>query len=161
MAGSVNKVILVGNLGADPEIKAKRTGGKVAQFRIATSDTWRDKTTGERKQKTEWHTIAVFSDGLVEVVEKYLKKGAKVYVEGKLATNKWTDQAGVERYSTSVNVEAFGGTITMLDSNGTGRPPHAADQAGDDDGRPGVAPRGSAQRTAANPNADMDDDIPF
>lgn len=158
MAGSVNKVILVGNLGKDPEIKTSRLGTKVAQFSIATSDTWRDKDTGDRKEKTEWHQVFTSNEALVKVIEQYLKKGAKVYVEGKLVTNKWTDQAGVERYSTNVQIPPFGGVLTMLSSNGSGRPPHAADSMGEDDQtRFGAGP----QRTAANPNADMDDDIPF
>ena len=113
MAGSVNKVILVGNLGRDPEIRSTQDGREVANFTVATSDSWKDKNTGERKEKTEWHRIVVFNDKLVGIVKNYLKKGAKVYVEGQLQTRKWTDQSGVEKYSTEVVLQGFGGTLTM------------------------------------------------
>ena len=119
MAGSVNKVILIGNLGADPEIRSFQNGGKVANLRIATSETWKDKNTGERREKTEWHTVALFSEGLVRVAEQYLKKGSKVYIEGKLQTRKWQDQSGADRYSTEVVVQ-MGGTLTMLDGRSDG-----------------------------------------
>lgn len=115
MAGSVNKVILVGNLGADPEIRTFSNGGRVANLRIATSESWKDRTSGERKEKTDWHTVAIFADGLVGVVEKYLRKGSKVYVEGKLQTRKWQDQSGNDRYSTEVVIQNYGGTLEMLD----------------------------------------------
>ncbi len=115
MAGSLNKVMLIGNLGADPEIRSFQNGGKVANLRIATSETWKDKATGERKEKTEWHTVAIFSEGLVGVVERYLKKGSKVFVEGKLQTRKWQDQQGQDRYSTEIVIQGLGGTLTMLD----------------------------------------------
>jgi single-strand DNA-binding protein len=115
MAGSLNKVMLIGNLGADPEIRSFQNGGKVANLRIATSETWKDKATGERKEKTEWHTVAIFSEGLVSVVERYLKKGSKVFVEGKLQTRKWQDQQGQDRYSTEIVIQGLGGTLTMLD----------------------------------------------
>ena len=115
MAGSLNKVMLIGNLGADPEIRSFQNGGKVANLRIATSEQWKDKTTGERKEKTEWHTVAIFSEGLVSVVERYLKKGSKVFVEGKLQTRKWQDQNGQDRYSTEIVIQGLGGTLTMLD----------------------------------------------
>ncbi len=115
MAGSLNKVMIIGNLGADPEIRSFQNGGKVANLRIATSETWKDKNTGERKEKTEWHTVAVFSEGLVGVVERYLKKGSKVFVEGKLQTRKWQDQSGADRYSTEIVIQGLGGTLTMLD----------------------------------------------
>ena len=115
MAGSLNKVMLIGNLGADPEIRTFNNGGKVANLRIATSEQWKDRQTGERKEKTEWHTVAIFSEGLVSVVERYLKKGSKVFVEGKLQTRKWQDQNGQDRYSTEIVIQGLGGTLTMLD----------------------------------------------
>ena len=120
MAGSLNKVMLIGNLGADPEIRSFQNGGRVANLRIATSENWKDKNTGERREKTEWHTVAIFSDGLVNVVERYLKKGSKVFVEGKLQTRKWQDQNGQDRYSTEVVIQGLGGTLTMLDGRGDG-----------------------------------------
>ena len=115
MAGSLNKVMLIGNLGADPEIRSFQNGGKVANLRIATSETWKDRNTGERQERTEWHTVAIFSEGLVSVVERFLKKGSKVYIEGKLQTRKWQDQNGQDRYSTEVVLRGFDGTLTMLD----------------------------------------------
>ncbi len=120
MAGSLNKVMLIGNLGADPEIRSFQNGGRVANLRIATSENWKDKNTGERREKTEWHTVAIFSEGLVNVVERYLKKGSKVFVEGKLQTRKWQDQSGNDRYSTEVVIQGLGGTLTMLDGRGDG-----------------------------------------
>ena len=120
MAGSLNKVMLIGNLGADPEIKSFQNGGKVANLRIATSETWKDRNTGERQERTEWHTVAIFSEGLVSVVENYLRKGSKVFVEGKLQTRKWQDQQGNDRYSTEVVLRGFDGTLTMLDGRGEG-----------------------------------------
>jgi single-strand DNA-binding protein len=120
MAGSLNKVMLIGNLGADPEIRSFQNGGKVANLRIATSESWKDRQTGERKEKTEWHTVAIFSEGLVSVVERYLKKGSKVFVEGKLQTRKWQDQSGQDRYSTEIVIQGLGGTLTMLDGPGGG-----------------------------------------
>lgn len=120
MAGSLNKVMLIGNLGADPEIRTFGNGGKVANLRIATSEQWKDRQTGERKEKTEWHTVAIFSEGLVGVVERYLKKGSKVFVEGKLQTRKWQDQNGQDRYSTEIVIQGLGGTLTMLDGAGGG-----------------------------------------
>ena len=118
MAGSVNKVILVGNLGADPEVRTLPSGGKVAQLSVATSESWRDKNTGERKERTEWHRVVIFSEGLVRVVEQYLRKGSKVYLEGTLQTRKWTDQSGQERYTTEVVLQGFNATLTMLDGRG-------------------------------------------
>ncbi len=115
MAGSLNKVMLIGNLGQDPEVRSFQNGGRVANLRIATSETWKDKNTGERQERTEWHTVAIFSDGLINVVENYLKKGSKVFVEGKLQTRKWQDQQGNDRYSTEVVLRGFDGTLTMLD----------------------------------------------
>ncbi|MGC1261577.1 MAG: single-stranded DNA-binding protein, partial [Jannaschia helgolandensis] len=120
MAGSVNKVILIGNLGRDPEIRTFGNGGKVCNLRIATSETWRDKTSGERKEKTEWHSVAIFNEGLVRIAEQYLKKGSKVYLEGQLQTRKWQDQSGADRYSTEVVLQGFNGTLTMLDGRGEG-----------------------------------------
>ena len=121
MAGSLNKVMLIGNLGADPEIRSFQNGGKVANLRIATSETWKDRNTGERQERTEWHTVAIFSEGLVGVVERYLRKGSKVYIEGQLQTRKWQDQSGNDRYSTEVVLRGFGGTLTMLDGRGDGQ----------------------------------------
>lgn len=115
MAGSLNKVMLIGNLGADPEIRSFQNGGKVANLRIATSETWKDRNTGERQERTEWHTVAIFSEGLVGVVERYLKKGSKVYIEGQLQTRKWQDQQGNDRYSTEVVIRGLNGSLTMLD----------------------------------------------
>ncbi len=119
MAGSLNKVMLIGNLGADPEVRSFQNGGKVCNLRIATSETWKDKE-GQRQEKTEWHTVAIFSEGLVRVCENYLKKGSKVYIEGSLQTRKWQDQNGQDRYSTEVVLRGFGGTLVMLDGRGEG-----------------------------------------
>ncbi|MFG6567363.1 single-stranded DNA-binding protein [Sulfitobacter sp. 1A13679] len=116
MAGSVNKVILIGNLGQDPEVRDFANGGKVCNLRVATSENWKDRNTGERKEKTEWHSVAIFQEGLVRIAEQYLKKGSKVYIEGQLQTRKWQDQSGNDRYSTEVVLQGFGGTLTMLDA---------------------------------------------
>lgn len=163
MAGSVNKVILIGNLGADPEIKRTQDGRPIANLRIATSETWRDRTSGERKEKTEWHRVVIFNEGLCKVVEQYLKKGSKVYIEGQLQTRKWTDQNGVEKYSTEVVLQNFNSTLTMLDGrNSGGGGNFGSDDSGGDfgSGRPsGGAPRRAA--ATGSHNADMDDDIPF
>ena len=168
MAGSVNKVILIGNLGADPEIKRTQDGRPIANLRIATSDTWRDKNTGERKEKTEWHRVVIFSEGLCKIAEQYLKKGAKVYIEGALQTRKWTDQQGVEKYSTEVVLQNFNSTLTMLDgrSGGTGGGggSFGGDDTGGDFGSSGPSsapPRREAAAAGARANSDMDDDIPF
>ncbi len=120
MAGSVNKVILIGNLGRDPEVRSFQNGGKVCNLRIATSENWKDRNTGERREKTEWHTVAIFNEGLVRVAEQYLKKGSKVYIEGQLETRKWQDQSGADRYSTEVVLRNYGGTLTMLDGRDGG-----------------------------------------
>lgn len=120
MAGSLNKVMLIGNLGRDPEVRSFQNGGKVCNLRIATSETWKDRNTGERREKTEWHSVAVFSEGLVRVCEQYLRKGSKVYVEGQLQTRKWQDQSGQDRYSTEIVLQGFGSTLTMLDGRGEG-----------------------------------------
>ncbi|MCF7700195.1 single-stranded DNA-binding protein [Loktanella sp. M215] len=120
MAGSVNKVILIGNLGADPEVRSFQNGGKVCNLRIATSETWKDKQSGERKERTQWHSVAIFSEPLARVAEQYLKKGSKVYIEGQLETRKWQDQSGADRYSTEVVLRPFTSTLTMLDGRGEG-----------------------------------------
>jgi single-strand DNA-binding protein len=164
MAGSVNKVILVGNLGADPEIKRTQDGRPIANLRIATSESWRDKNTGERKEKTEWHRVVIFSEGLCRIAEQYLKKGAKVYIEGQLQTRKWTDQSGAERYSTEVVLQGFNATLTMLDGRSGGGGSFGGDDAGGDfgsSGPSGGAPRRAAVGGGGGRNADIDDDIPF
>lgn len=120
MAGSVNKVILIGNLGRDPEVRSFQNGGKVCNLRIATSENWKDRNTGERRERTEWHSVAIFNEGLVRVAEQYLRKGSKVYIEGQLQTRKWQDQSGNDRYSTEVVLQGFGSTLTMLDGRGEG-----------------------------------------
>ncbi len=120
MAGSVNKVILIGNLGRDPEVRSFQNGGKVCNLRIATSETWKDRSTGERREKTEWHSVAIFSEGLVRVAEQYLRKGSKIYIEGKLQTRKWQDQSGQDKYSTEVVLQGFDATLVMLDGRGEG-----------------------------------------
>jgi len=164
MAGSVNKVILIGNLGADPEIKRTQDGRPIANLRIATSETWRDKNSGERKEKTEWHRVVIFNEGLCRVAEQYLKKGAKVYIEGQLQTRKWTDQNNVEKYSTEVVLQNFNSVLTMLDSRGGGGGSFGSDDAGGDfgSGSPsGGAPRRVAAAGGGGRRSDMDDDIPF
>jgi single-strand DNA-binding protein len=165
MAGSVNKVILVGNLGKDPEIRRTQDGRPIANLSIATSETWRDKATGERKEKTEWHRVVIFSEPLCKIVEQYLKKGAKVYIEGALQTRKWTDQAGVEKYSTEVVLQGFNSTLTMLDGRGGGSGgSFAEDNGGGDFGvsSPSSAPqRRMAPAGGGGRGNDMDDDIPF
>ena len=120
MAGSVNKVILIGNLGRDPEVRSFQNGGKVCNLRIATSENWKDRNTGERRERTEWHSVAIFNEGLVRVAEQFLRKGSKVYIEGQLQTRKWQDQSGNDRYSTEVVLQGFGSTLTMLDGRGEG-----------------------------------------
>lgn len=149
MSGSVNKVILVGNLASDPEVRSLPSGGKVANFSVATSESWRDKNTGERREKTEWHRIAVFSDGLVRVVEAYLRKGSKVYLEGSLQTRKWQDQSGADKYSTEITLQGFNSTLTMLD----GKP----------DGEPRQQESATARPSAKAPafEGGVDEDIPF
>src|SRR3954464_4814570 len=159
MAGSVNKVILIGNLGADPEIKRTQDGRPIANLRIATSETWRDKNSGERKEKTEWHRVVIFSEGLCKIAEQYLKKGAKVYVEGQLQTRKWTDQNNVERYSTEVVLQNFNSTLTMLDGrSGGGSGGFGTDDSGGDfgsGGPSGGAPRRAVAAGAGARNSDM------
>jgi single-strand DNA-binding protein len=163
MAGSVNKVILVGNLGKDPEIRRTQDGRPIANLSIATSETWRDKGTGERKEKTEWHRVVIFNEGLCKVAEQYLKKGAKVYIEGALQTRKWTDQSGVEKYSTEVVLQGFNSTLTMLDGKSGGGGGSFSDEPGGDFGAggPSSAPPRRAVAAGGGRNGDMDDDIPF
>jgi single-strand DNA-binding protein len=163
MAGSVNKVILVGNLGKDPEIRRTQDGRPIANLSIATSETWRDKATGERKEKTEWHRVVIFNEGLCKVAEQYLKKGAKVYIEGALQTRKWTDQSGVEKYSTEVVLQGFNSTLTMLDGrSGGGGGSFGSDDSGGDFGSGGPVSSAPRRAVAAGArNSDMDDDIPF
>jgi len=163
MAGSLNKVMLIGNLGADPEIRTFGNGGRVCNLRIATSERWRDKNTGENREKTEWHTVAIFSEGLVKVCENYLRKGSKVFIEGALQTRKWQDQSGNDRYSTEVVLQGFNGTLTMLDGRGGG------DSMGGGQGGGYSAPAssgggyggGSGGGAPAPASNDLDDEIPF
>lgn len=163
MAGSVNKVILVGNLGKDPEIRRTQDGRPIANLSIATSETWRDKGTGERKEKTEWHRVVIFNEGLCKVAEQYLKKGAKVYIEGQLQTRKWTDQSGVEKYSTEVVLQGFNSNLTMLDGRGGGGGSFSDDGSSDfgSSGPVSSAPRRAVAAGGGSRNSDMDDDIPF
>jgi single-strand DNA-binding protein len=188
MAGSVNKVILVGNLGADPEIRRTQDGRPIANLNIATSETWRDRNSGERKEKTEWHRVVIFNEGLCKVAEQYLKKGAKVYIEGALQTRKWQDQNGQDRYSTEVVLQGFNSTLTMLDGRGEGGGSieggsrggrgggdfgggyGGGDYGGDDysqsssqgSSRSGGGNRGGgSQGGGGNFSRDLDDDIPF
>ncbi len=176
MAGSVNKVILIGNLGADPEVKSFQNGGRIANLRIATSENWKDKATGERKERTEWHTVVLNSDGLVGVAERYLRKGSKVYIEGQLRTRKWQDASGNDRYSTEVSVGGVGGVLTMLDGapgagggagGGGGQRSGGGDWGGGSSGggqRSGGAASGGFGGGTSHPGNfadDLDDDIPF
>ena len=160
MAGSVNKVILIGNLGADPEIRHTQDGRGIANLRIATSESWRDRNTGERREKTEWHRVTVFSEGLVKVIQNYVKKGAKLYIEGQLQTRKWQDQNGQDRYSTEVVLQGFNGTLTMLDGrSGGGGGDFGGDSSGYSSGGGGYS---SSQGSQPMPSGnDLDDDIPF
>ena len=174
MAGSVNKVILIGNLGQDPEVKSFQNGGRIANLRIATSENWKDKQTGERKERTEWHSVVLQSDGLVGVAERYLRKGSKVYIEGQLRTRKWQDQSGNDRYTTEVSVGGIGGVLTMLD----GAPGSGGQRGGGDDfgggGRGGSGGGGGWNQGGGSSGGssgggapaggfgdDLDDDIPF
>ncbi|MDJ0978990.1 MAG: single-stranded DNA-binding protein [Erythrobacter sp.] len=173
MAGSLNKVMLIGNLGADPEIRSFQNGGRVANLRIATSEQWKDRNTGERREKTEWHTVAIFSDGLVGVVERYLKKGSKVFIEGQLETRKWQDQNGQDRYSTEVVIRNYGGTLTMLDGRGDGGGggggggSYGGGQSSGGGGQGGGwSQGGGGQGSGSGASSgggydDLDDDIPF
>jgi len=169
MAGSVNKVILVGNLGRDPEVRFSQSGDKIVNFSIATSENWKDKNTGERREKTEWHRVVIFNSRLAEVAEKYLRKGSKVYVEGALQTRKWTGKDGVEKDTTEVVLQNFRGELTMLDAKGGGHGGgssgggHAGDDSGGAEpgyGAPGPGP-GSSRGGGGGPGGDLDDEIPF
>lgn len=164
MAGSVNKVILVGNLGKDPEIRRTQDGRPVANLRIATTESWRDKTTGERREKTEWHSVVIFSENLCKVAEQYLRKGSKVYIEGQLQTRKWQDQSGQERYTTEVVLQGFNGQLTMLD----GRPGGGLQEGGQSDygADAGFGGYGETRRSAKSAGGKsfdkpLDDEIPF
>ena len=163
MAGSVNKVILIGNLGADPEVRRTQDGRPIANLRVATSETWRDKATGERKERTEWHRVVIFNEGLAKIAEQYLKKGSKVYLEGSLQTRKWQDQSGQDRYSTEVVLQGFNAQLTMLDRAGGGGGDFSSDTGSDF----GASGPGGAQRKPAMAGAgsgrsgDLDDEIPF
>ena len=177
MAGSVNKVILVGNLGRDPESRSFQNGGKVVNLRIATSDSWKDKNSGERKEATEWHSVAIFNEGLANVAERYLRKGSKVYIEGALKTRKWTDQAGVEKYSTEIVLQGFNSVLTMLDGApgqggggggavGSGRDDWGASGGGDEFAGASAGRGGSGGGKAFGGGGsgfadDLDDDVPF
>ena len=163
MAGSVNKVILVGNLGKDPEIRTLNSGDRVANLRIATSETWRDKSSGERKEKTEWHSVVIFNDNLVKVAESYLKKGSTIYIEGSLQTRKWTDQAGVEKYSTEIVLQKFRGELTMLGGRNEGAGGGYGASSGGDDYSSGGGFSAGAPAKASGPKEsfELDDEIPF
>ena len=177
MAGSVNKVIIVGNLGRDPEVRTFQNGGKVVNLRIATSETWRDKASGERKEKTEWHSVAIFNENLGKIAEQYLKKGSTVYIEGQLETRKWQDQSGADKYTTEIVLKQFRGELTLLGSRdggggggGCGGGGYMADQSGgrdsggyDQGGDQGRDQRGSSAGggSSGGSSRDMDDEIPF
>ncbi len=171
MAGSVNKVILVGNLGNEPEVRNLPSGGKVVNLSVATSESWRDRNSGERKERTEWHRVVIFSEGLAKVAEQYLHKGSKVYIEGQLQTRKWQDQSGQDKYSTEVVLQGFNSNLTMLDGRGEGGGDNAGGGYGDRSGGFGGPPArnegggGGGRRPSANAPAfesgGMDDDIPF
>lgn len=172
MAGSVNKVILIGNLGRDPEVRTFGNGGKVCSLRIATSETWKDKNTGERREKTEWHSVSIFNDGLVRIAEQYLRKGSKVYIEGALQTRKYQAPDGTDRYSTEVVLQGFGGTLTMLDGRGEGSGGGydggqgggggGYDGGGYDGGQGGGGyGGGNSGGSTGGGRSDMDDEIPF
>lgn len=176
MAGSLNKVMLIGNLGRDPEVRSFQNGGKVCNLRIATSETWKDRNTGERRERTEWHSVAVFSEGLVRVCEQFLRKGSKVYIEGQLQTRKWQDQSGQDRYSTEIVLQGFGSTLTMLDGRGGegggggqggggyggGQGNSGGGQGGGyDSGQQGGGYGGQGGGGQSTPSRDLDDEIPF
>jgi len=169
MAGSVNKVILVGNLGADPEIRRTQDGRPIANLSVATSETWRDKNSGERRERTEWHRVVIFNEGLCKIAENYLKKGAKIYVEGQLQTRKWQDQSGQDKYSTEVVLQGFNSVLTMLDGRGEGQGGGMSGgrgqdySGGSDYGRDNQNDRGRSGQSSRNDDfsRDMDDEIPF
>ncbi len=157
MAGSLNKVMLIGNLGADPEIRHTQDGRPIANLRMATTESWRDRNTGERREKTEWHRVVIFSEGLCKIVEQYLKKGSRIYIEGQLQTRKWQDQSGQDRYSTEVVLQGFGGTLTMLDGRGGG-----GDMGGGGEFGGGSGDYGGGQYSGSTGGgAEFDDEIPF
>src|SRR5687767_4149328 len=160
MAGSVNKVILVGNLGRDPEIRRTQDGRPIANLSVATSESWRDKNTGERREKTEWHRVVIFNENLARVAEQYLKKGSKVYLEGQLQTRKYTDNQGQERYSTEVVLQGFKGELTMLDARASGADAPAV-ASGGEFGHTGPLDRPRAERPRASLAAELDDEVPF
>jgi single-strand DNA-binding protein len=167
VAGSVNKVILIGNLGKDPEIRSMQNGGKVCNLSIATSENWKDKSTGERKEKTEWHRVVIFNENLSMVAERYLKKGSKVYIEGQIETRKWADQSGQERYSTEIVLRQFRGELTLLDSRDGGGMGGGASYGGGGDeyseapARSFAQPASGGGNFSSRPAADLDDEIPF
>jgi single-strand DNA-binding protein len=163
VAGSVNKVILVGNLGKDPESRTFQNGGEVVSFSVATSESWKDKSSGDRKEKTEWHNVSIFSEGLARVAKSYLRKGSKVYLEGQLETRKWQDQSGNDRYSTDVVLRQYNSAMVLLDSReggGGGRGAFNEDFGGDDFGG-GAPPRSQSRPQPAAFDTDLDDDVPF
>jgi single-strand DNA-binding protein len=164
MAGSVNKVILVGNLGADPEIRRTQDGRPIANLRLATSESWKDKTTGERREKTEWHRVVIFNENLCRIAEQYLKKGSKVFIEGALQTRKWQDQSGQDRYSTEVVLQGFRGELTLLDRAGSAGGGSSGGSDADDAGEfgsSGPTRKVAAAAAAGSARGDMDDEIPF
>ncbi|MDP7311457.1 MAG: single-stranded DNA-binding protein [Alphaproteobacteria bacterium] len=161
MSGSVNKVILVGNLGRDPEIRTMQNGNRVANLSVATSERWFDKRANERREKTEWHRVVIFDEKLIDVVEQYVHKGSKIYLEGQLQTRKWTDQSGVEKYSTEVVLQRFRGVLTMLDSKGDSGGVSGGDMNGDTGGDTDGDTGGGDQSSGAGPSPDLNDDIPF
>ncbi|NNJ69001.1 MAG: single-stranded DNA-binding protein [Boseongicola sp.] len=166
MAGSVNKVIIVGNLGRDPEVRTFQNGGKVCNLRIATSENWKDRNTGERKERTEWHSVAIFNENLARLAEQYLRKGSKVYIEGKLETRKWQDQSGQDRYSTEVVLRPYAGELTFLDSRnegggGGGGGGYGDDRGGGYDDRSSYGGGGGGGSQPAPAGGDLDDEIPF
>ena len=175
MAGSVNKVILIGNLGRDPEVRSFQNGGKVVNLRIATSETWRDKQTGERKERTEWHSVAIFNEGIAKIAEQYLKKGSTVYIEGSLETRKWQDQSGQDKYTTEIVLRPYNGNLTLLGGRGDGGGGGgSSDDRGYDDGNQGGGygggssgggrggfGGGSSSGGGGGGRSDMDDEIPF
>ena len=161
MAGSVNKVTLIGNLGRDPEVRFSQSGDKIANISIATSETWNDKASGERKEKTEWHRVVIFNKFLADIAEKYLKKGSKVYVEGALQTRKWTDNAGIEKYSTEVVLGNYKGELTMLDGRGEGGDSGAGYYGGAGSQNTGFGSEPTDVNAPGSPSDDLDDEIPF
>ena len=161
MAGSINKVTLIGNLGRDPEVRFSQSGDKIANISIATSETWNDKATGERKEKTEWHRVVIFNKFLADIAEKYLKKGSKVYLEGALQTRKWTDNGGIEKYTTEVVLGNYKGELTMLDGRGEGGDFGGGNYEGTSSQEPNFGPGPEGAGADGSPSDDLDDEIPF